>query len=133
MDSSGISIGTRIKARRIQLGYTQKDIERKTGITSGNISTLENGKSTPSATAIIALSSVLKCTTDWLLKGEETVTEDSVLDFLDEDERELVRAFRSFSKTDRQEILDYMEFKALKKTAVRKSYLSDQQETGNAG
>lgn len=133
MDSSGISIGTRIKARRIQLGYTQKDIERKTGITSGNISTLENGKSTPSATAIIALSSVLKCTTDWLLKGEETVTEDSVLDFLDEDERELIRAFRNFSKTDRQEILEYTEFKALKKTAVRKSYLSDQQETGNAG
>ena len=63
-------IGTRIKQRRNELGLKQLQIQEQTGISSGNLSDIENGKKLPSAPALLALSTVLDCSIDWMLKGE---------------------------------------------------------------
>lgn len=64
------SIGQRIKQRRKELGLTQANIREETGISTGNLSEIESANSLPSATAIIQLSKVLQCTTDYILLGK---------------------------------------------------------------
>ena len=64
------SIGTRIKQRRNELGLKQLQIKELTGISSGNLSDIENGKKLPSTPALLALSDKLDCSIDWILKGE---------------------------------------------------------------
>ena len=53
---NNMEIGTRIKQRRKELGLTQVQIHAKTGISSGNLSLIENGKTLPSSSALINLS-----------------------------------------------------------------------------
>ena len=48
-------IGQRIKERRNQLNITGKQIKEATGISTGNLSEIENGKILPSATALMEL------------------------------------------------------------------------------
>lgn len=50
---------------------TQIDIQKATGISSGNLSDIENDKSMPSAAALISLSRELEVSIDWILTGEE--------------------------------------------------------------
>lgn len=69
------TIGARIKKRRKELNLTQTQIKQLTGISSGNLSDIENGNKLPSASAIIQLSDVLNCTTDWILKGDSHESE----------------------------------------------------------
>lgn len=64
-----ISIGERIKNRRKELNITQIQIQNATGISSGNMSGIESGKSLPSASALIELSKILNCSIDWILTG----------------------------------------------------------------
>ena len=45
-------VGKRIKARRIELNLKQLQIKDKTGISSGNLSDIENGKKEPSLRAL---------------------------------------------------------------------------------
>lgn len=73
-----MEIGERIKQRRIELGLTQRQIKQATGISSGNMSDLENGNRLPSTPALIALSDILNCSIDWILKGEVFKQDDTV-------------------------------------------------------
>ena len=50
--------------------YIALTIKEATGISSGNMSEIENGSKLPSTLALIALSSTLDCSIDWILKGE---------------------------------------------------------------
>ena len=58
------TIGARIKQRRKELGLTQLQIKQETGISSGNMSDIENGNKLPSTPALISLSKVLNCSID---------------------------------------------------------------------
>ena len=62
-------VGKRIKERRLELGLTQKDINYKTGISTGNLSDIENGKKLPASSTLCMLSDALNCSIDWILKG----------------------------------------------------------------
>ena len=63
-------IGIRIKDRRKALKLTGAQIKEKTGISTGNLSDIENGRSLPSATAIVQLAQILECSTDYILLGK---------------------------------------------------------------
>lgn len=65
------TIGSRLKEARKRKGLTQVDIQKATGISSGNLSDIENDKSMPSAAALISLSRELEVSIDWILTGEE--------------------------------------------------------------
>lgn len=65
------SIGERIKKLRKSRHITQTQIYELTGISSGNLSGIESGKSLPSASAVIELARVLQCSTDYILIGTD--------------------------------------------------------------
>lgn len=65
---TGAAFGSRLKARRDQLGLTQDFMAQKTGISRAAIQAYESGK-IPKGDYLLVLSDLLDCSTDWLLKG----------------------------------------------------------------
>lgn len=107
-----LSIGTRIKQRRKELGLTQVQIKQATGISSGNMSEIENGNKLPSTPALISLSAILDCSIDWMLKGEAPKRENVFLS--DERDAQLLEGFRELSEEDKEELMEILEMKLRK-------------------
>lgn len=93
------SIGQRIASCRKELGITGVQIKELTGISTGNLSGIENGSNLPSANALIGLSKVLGCSIDWILTGKTPILENFNPPDLNEDESELLE---TYSKLDRR-------------------------------
>lgn len=97
-----ISIGTRIKQRRKELGLTQLQIKQTTGISSGNLSDIENGNKLPSAPALLSLSTILECSIDWILKGDIPKGENDI--FSMEEIGTRIKSLREHGKLTQQEL-----------------------------
>lgn len=106
------SIGIRIKQRRNELGLKQLQIKELAGISSGNLSDIENGKKLPSTPALLALSETLDCSIDWILKGESPENENIILS--SERENELLNGFRQLDKDDQDELMGLLALKLRK-------------------
>lgn len=119
-------IGQRIKERRKELKLTQKDIEKITGISNGNLSGIENGYSLPSANAVISLAKILKTSTDWILTGESSISDISSADssIANPSEEAFLNCFRLLSPNDQEEILSIMNLKISRQKRKKKSSLS---------
>lgn len=104
-------IGQRIKERRKNLNITGKQIKEATGISTGNLSEIENGKILPSATALMGLSKVLNCSTDYILFGNSQISEFSESSHIREVEQTLLYQFSNLPDTDQEEILMMVELK----------------------
>lgn len=111
-----ISIGERIKNRRKELNITQIQIREATGISSGNMSVIESGKSLPSASALIELSKILDCSVDWILTGNSPISEGIVLSNIEED---LLNGFRELPEDDRDELIGILKMKLRKVQKAR--------------
>lgn len=107
-----LTIGQRIKQRRKAMNITGAQIKEKTGISTGNLSEIENGKSLPSAAAIIQLSQVLECSTDYILLGETHNSES--FPYSDIQLGRLVHYYQKMSEQDQKELLMIAEMKANK-------------------
>lgn len=107
-----LSIGKRIKQRRKELGLTQMQIKHATGISSGNMSEIENGNKLPSTPALISLSDILDCSIDWILKGESLNRE--ICDFSDPRLSTLLEGFKKISEDDQEELLEILQIKLRK-------------------
>lgn len=70
-----IKIGAFIKAQRMELNMTQKDLAEKIGCTDKAISRWETGKGLPDMSFIIPLSNELNVSINELLTGEKIITE----------------------------------------------------------
>lgn len=58
-------MATKVKIRRVELGYKQKDVAKKVGITPQYLMNIENGKAkNPSIEIMRRLSEVLQCSAD---------------------------------------------------------------------
>lgn len=64
------SVGDRIKARRLDLGWTQEELCKRAGISAGFLSDLENGKRSVSAETLLDIARVLSLSLDYLMKGD---------------------------------------------------------------
>ena len=104
-------IGNRIKERRKALKITGAQIKDATGISTGNLSEIENGKSLPSATSVIQLAKVLNCTTDYILLGNIPKSEITSSSDLRDDELLLLKQFRALDCADCEEILMLVQMK----------------------
>jgi len=102
-------IGLRIKERRKSLNITGAQIKEMSGISTGNLSDIENGKSLPSATAIIQLANILQCSTDYILLGKSLDSESYDLSDIRVDQ--LIHHFNNMSKSDQDELLIIAEMK----------------------
>lgn len=63
--------GVFLKEKRKDIGYTLREISEKTGLSSGYISRIENGSSTPSLESLYKLANVLKFDIEELCSFEE--------------------------------------------------------------
>lgn len=102
------TIGQRIKSRRKELHLTQPQIKEFTGISSGTLSDIENGKTLPAALSLVKLSKILDCTVDWILTGEVRQSEIISMSI---NEQKLIKSFRMLNQNDQDEILDIIELK----------------------
>ena len=57
----------KLKALRVQYGYTQKQVAEKVSVSPSVISSYETGERTPSAEVILALAYLYNTSTDYLL------------------------------------------------------------------
>lgn len=101
-----LTIGQRIRTRRTELNISPKQLYSAIGISSGNLSDLENGKKLPSAKALIGLSTILDCSIDWILTGQTISTAP-----LRERESILLEIFRELPAADQEEIIDIVSIK----------------------
>lgn len=104
-------IGQRIKSRRKELKITLKQIEEKCGIATGNLSGIETGRYLPSAVALIELSKILECSTDWILTGKSLKSTNIEMFDIKESEKRLLDNYRCLNTDNQEEVLDYIEFK----------------------
>ena len=63
------TIGHRIRERRQKLGITQQEIADEFGIARVSVTQWENDITSPQRDRITTLAQVLKCSPEWLLKG----------------------------------------------------------------
>ncbi|HHU75737.1 MAG TPA: helix-turn-helix domain-containing protein [Firmicutes bacterium] len=117
------TIGKRIKYARKKKKLTQIDIYKKTGISSGNLSDIENNKSYPSAQALISLNRELGVSIDWILTGRENVqnsflTRESQNEYraeellpLTDQEKEMLWMYRRLDARDREDAKGIIEMK----------------------
>ena len=62
-----VTIGDRIRFKREERDWSQRDLAKKSGISNACISRCESGKAKPGMDVIIQLCKVFKVSSDWLL------------------------------------------------------------------
>jgi transcriptional regulator with XRE-family HTH domain len=75
------SVGERIKARRLELGWTQEELCKKANISTGFLSDLENSKRSVSAETLLDIARVLSLSLDYLMKGDSTQIQTAQVQF----------------------------------------------------
>lgn len=118
------TLGQRIKAARKARGITQVQIKNACGISSGNLSEIENDKVSPTSNALLALKRILNVSVDWLLTGEGSMfpeqestevnvhpPDDWTVDNLDAEQKELIYVFNHLSSAAKLEVKNYIAFK----------------------
>lgn len=105
-------VGLRIKNRRKELNLTQIMIKNVTGISSGNLSEIENGNRAPSLGALYKLSHVLDCSIDWIVSGSSPSGDDSFC--CSEIETNLISDFRKLPREEKEEVLEILHLKLRK-------------------
>ena len=73
-----MSLGDRIKERRVELKWNQDDLATKAGISKGFLSDLENGKRSIRADTLSKIARVLGYTLDYLVLGEGEPKSDNI-------------------------------------------------------
>ena len=123
------SVGERIKARRLELGWTQEELCQKANISTGFLSDIENNKRNISAETLLGIARVLSLSLDYLMKGDATQIQTAQVQFPARladlaknenisfvqaltllDMRLQIVAHRSTSKTDDLENFDWKKF-----------------------
>lgn len=128
---NSVEIGDRIRKRRKELGLTQTKIQEETGISSGNLSLIENGKTLPSSSALFNLSNLLQCSIDYLLKGESLNSKNlDMYNFKDSNQLsdvdiDLLDLFHNLTPDDQEEIIEMIKLKIKRKVRQRKSLISE--------
>lgn len=125
-----LRIGERIATRRKELGITGRQIKEATGISTGNLSGIENGSSLPSAAALISLSKILNCSIDWILTGETPILEHQNQSTLSESQKELLETYNRLDRRGQHRVhtiiyeeLDRMNAEIAEEISVSKSII----------
>lgn len=133
------TIGERIREARKKIGLTMRDLHDLTGLSTGNISDMENNKFSPSVSSLIPLSQALNCSIDWLATGREFTRNIEVRDSdqklscdgvpLNENEMDMIAMYRCLDDRDRGDVFDSVNLKYEKATGKRASIYSTYSDT----
>ena len=89
-----MSIGTRIKMRREELGMTQPELACLIGVSKGSIGNYESGISRPNEDILIKLFSALDCDANYLYFDDINKSED----ILDSGEKNIIKKYRALDE-----------------------------------
>lgn len=136
------TIGKRVRAARQELGLTMKQLHDLTGLSTGNISDIENDRNTPSVASLVPLGRALRRSLDWLLTGEEVGARsnerlascDGIE--LSQIEADLIAMFRLLPGDARKEVFDLVHFKytrleAGEKESIYWTYFDESSDEGS--
>jgi transcriptional regulator with XRE-family HTH domain len=105
-----MNIGTKVRVKREEKGYTQSELAKRTGLTQATISRLESGEVRQlKSEAVKSLARALGVSVDFLVGDRrnmgfaETITSD-------ENAQVIFRGFEKLSEEKRQQLKDYVEF-----------------------
>ena len=104
MSKQAASIGESIRARRIALRLSQRDLARAAGTTAAAVSHIERGARKLSAGLLARIAGVLQCPTDLLLSGASDPLEGSP------HLRQVVAAMKAFLPPLQREVADFCEY-----------------------
>lgn len=99
-----MSIGSRIKERREELGLTQTQLAEMLGVTKGAIGNYETDANSPKASIMYKVFSVLKCDANYLYQDEAPNLNS---DMLSEDRRSLLKMYDSLNQEGQEKLIDY--------------------------
>jgi len=112
------TIGSRVRELRKKQGYTMMQLHKITGISTGNISDIENNRYFPAVPALIPLSQALQCSIDWLLTGKNSETRlsefsgmDTSLPHMTDDEVDLLTMYRLLDIRDKEDLFELARLK----------------------
>ena len=99
-----MSIGSRMKARREELGMTQTQLAEKMGVTKGAIGNYETDANSPKASMMYKIFEVLQCDANYLYQDDMF---DAASVMLPEDEREMLRLYKQLNQEGKEKLADY--------------------------
>lgn len=108
-DLDFISIGQKIKERRVSLEITQETVANRLNVNPSHISNIENGRANPSLTALVKIANILTCSVDYFIGGEYTFDTDKDKEkTLDDSIMEKLRYFDTDKKMKVLKMLDIL-------------------------
>lgn len=108
-DLDFISIGQKIKERRVSLEITQETVANRLNVNPSHISNIENGRANPSLTALVKIANILTCSVDYFIGGEYTFdTNKDKEKTLDDSIMEKLRYFDTDKKMKVLKMLDIL-------------------------
>ena len=105
------TVGKRIRHARKMSNLSLTTVKNLTGLSTGNLSELENDKFLPSANALISFRKVFNISIDWLLTGETPMrpinldnVKETQSNYLTEEERAFMEAYKSLDLGEKRYI-----------------------------
>lgn len=96
-----MSIGSRIKEKRIEKGLTRKELANMIGVTPSAIANYENGVSVPKLEIMSDLIRELECDANYIYQ-DETVSDNDIFTY---GEQAMIKKYRQLN-TDGKEMVD---------------------------
>lgn len=90
-----MSIGSRIKERREELGYTQPQLAQLVGVSKGTIGNYESNISSPNENILFKLFDVLKCDANFLYQDDIDLEN---FDKFSSSERQIIKKYRTLDE-----------------------------------
>lgn len=99
------TIGERIRYARKKKNFTITNLKNITGLSTGNLSDIENSKISPSSNALIKLQDALGVSIDWILTGKDfDNSNDSMKEILSDKDLELLKNYNLLPKDKQRDI-----------------------------
>ena len=95
-----MSIGSRIRDRRLALGLTQEETARRLGISKGAVANYENEVSTPKTDILCAVMRVLDCDANYLFQDAADIKSAAI----DANEYSILERYRSLDARGRETV-----------------------------
>ena len=99
-----MSIGSRIKERREELGITQADLAMRLGVSKGAIGNYETDANSPRASTMYRIFQILHCDANYLYQDEIDEIPSTTPPAHD---REILAAFHQLNEEGQTKLIDY--------------------------
>ncbi|KAF1367360.1 helix-turn-helix domain-containing protein [Yokenella regensburgei] len=104
---SEMTLGQRIRQRRKDIGWSQKELSKAAGVTNSSISLWEGDNTAPRGENLHKLSQALQCSPTWILFGDEDKTPGAPRQLdrenqLSDDEIELLQLYRALPESEQK-------------------------------